>query len=124
MHHPVGQCQADAAALAKARHHSTGTPEVRQALDRTHQGVAVGREGKGPVDHLLDAGVLKQREVFKSNFQRRQQAIDIGLQQLLTKRPGRVFGRPGLACALVGSEQDAVALLAQVALAPKVNHMA
>jgi hypothetical protein len=51
------QRQADAAALAEARHHAAGDPVIGQALHRADQRIAVGREGEGAVDDALDAGL-------------------------------------------------------------------
>ena len=57
VHHPVREREAHAAALAEARHDAAGEPEIPQTLHRADDRVAVGREGEGPVDDALDAGV-------------------------------------------------------------------
>ncbi len=67
--HPVRQRQANTAALRKPGHDAAGDPEARQAAHRPDQRVAVGREGEGAVDDLLDAGVLEGREMPEPDFQ-------------------------------------------------------
>ena len=99
-----------------------GAPEVGQALHRPDQRVAVGREGEGAVDDLLDAGVRDAGEMLEADLQRRRDAVEVGLQQLVAEIPRRVDRRPRLAGLLVGAEQDAVALLARVDLALEVEH--
>src|SRR5207245_9431316 len=122
MHHPVGEREADAAALAKAGHDGASAPEIGQALDRTDERIAVEREGEGAVDDLLDAGLLDAGEMLEADLQRRRDAVDIGLQQFMAEIPRRVHRRPWLAGLLISAEQDAVALLAGVDLALEVHH--
>ena len=59
----------------------------------------------------------------ESHLERRRDAVQVGLQQLLAKAPGRGLGRPGHAGFLVGAQHDALAFLAQVALGTKVDHV-
>ena len=122
MDHPVGQREADAAALAEAGHDGAGAPEIGQALHRADQRVAVEREGEGAVDDLLDAGLLDAGEMLEADFQRRRDAVEIGRQQFMAEIPRRVDRRPRLAGLFIGAEQDAVALLAGVDLALEVEH--
>ena len=121
LRHPVGDDEAHAAALAEARHHRAGDPEVRQPRHRPDQGVAVGGEGEGAVDHLLDPGVLQGRIVAEAGLQRRGDPVEVRLQQLVAEVPGRGFRRPWLAGLLVGAEQHAAALLPRVDLAGQVE---
>ncbi len=59
--------------------------------------------------------------MFESDLERRRDAVDIGLQQLVAEGPrGRVL-RPGLAGLLVGAHEHAAAFLAQVELAVEVD---
>ena len=59
--------------------------------------------------------------MFEPDLERRRDAVDVGLQQLMTEGPrGRVL-RPGLAGLLVGAHQHAAAFLAQVQLAVEVD---
>ena len=59
----------------------------------------------------------------ESHLERRCNAVQVGLQQLLAKAPGRGLGRPGHAGLLVGAQHNALAFLAQVALGTKVDHV-
>ena len=56
MDHPLRQRQADAAPLAEPRHDAAGRPVVAQP---EHQRIAVGREGEGAVDDVLDPAVSR-----------------------------------------------------------------
>ncbi len=82
---PVGEREADAAALGKARHHAAGAVEVAQARDRADQRVAVGREGERAVDHALDAGALERREMRERDLERGRDAVEVGRQQLVAE---------------------------------------
>ena len=121
--HPVGERQTDAATLAETGHHTAGAPEVAQAFDRAHQGVAVGGEGEGAVDHALDAGVFQSGEVLEGDFQRRRDAVQVGLQQLLAKTPRGGAGGPRHTGLFVDAEHHALAFLAQVTFGAEVDHV-
>jgi hypothetical protein len=121
LRHPVGEREPDAAALAEARHHGAGDPVVLEAPDRPDQRVAVGREGEGSIDDLLDSGFLEGGEMLEAHLQRRRDAVEVRLQQLVTEAPGRFLGGPGPACALIGAHQHAAALLAHVDLALEID---
>ncbi len=121
--HPVGQRQADTAALAEARHHPAGAPEAGQPGHRAHQRVAIGGKGEGAVDDLLDPGAFEGREMAEPDFQRGGDTVDIGLQQFMPERPWRLLFRPGHAGAFVGAHQHAAAFLAQVKLAVEIDGM-
>ena len=113
----------DATALAEAGHDAAGDPEAGQAAHRPDQRIAVRREGEGPVDDLLDAGVLEGREMPEADFQRRRDAVDVRLQQFMAEIPRRLELRPRLVGLLVGAHQHAAALLAQVKLAVEIDRM-
>ena len=119
--HPVGEREADAAALAEAGHHAAGAPVTLQPAHRADQRIAVGREGERPVDDPLDARVLERREMLEADLERGRDAVDVGLQQLVAEGPGRRMLRPGLAGLLVGAHEHAAAFLAQVELAVEVD---
>ena len=121
--HPVGERQTDAATLTETGHHTAGAPEVAQAFDRAHQGVAVGCEGEGAVDHALDAGVFQGGEMLEGDFQRRRDAVQVGLQQLLAKTPRGGAGGPWHTGLLVHAEHHALAFLAQVTFGAEVDHV-
>src|SRR6202012_409633 len=69
LRHPARQDEADAAALPEAGHPRAGDPEIRQALDRADQRIAVRREGEGAVDRLLDAGPPDGREMLEADLE-------------------------------------------------------
>ena len=80
MDHPVGEREADTAALAEAGHHAAGAPVALQPAHRSDQRITVRRESEGTVDDLLDARVLERREMFESDLERGRDAVDVGLQ--------------------------------------------
>jgi len=120
---PVGEREADAAALAEARHDSAGAPEARQAAHRPDERIAVRREAEGTVDDPLDAGLLESREMLEPDFQRRRDTVEVRLEQLVAEIPGRVHGRPGPARLLIGAHEHAAAFLAQIDFALEVHDM-
>ena len=67
-HHPVRQREPDAAALAETGRDAAGDPETGKPAHRSDQRVAIRREGEGPVDDLLDAGLLEGREMRGSRL--------------------------------------------------------
>ena len=90
VHHPVGDsARPTPPPWREAGHDAAGDPEAGQAAHRADQRVAVGREGEGAVDDLLDAGVLEGREMPEADLQRRRDAVDVGLQQLVAEIPRR-----------------------------------
>ena len=116
VHHPLRQCEAHAATLAEARHDAAGEPEVLHALHRADDRVAVRREGEGPVDHALDAGLCECGEVLVAKLEVRRDPVEVGLQQLAAEGPWRVLGAPRHAGALIGAEHHAGTFLAHVDL--------
>ncbi len=123
MDHPVGEAQPYAAALAEAGHDATCHPETRQAAHRPDQRIAIGCESERAIDDLLDAGVLKRREMPETHFQRRRDTVDVRLKQFVAEIPGRRLLGPWLSCLFVGAHQHAAALLAQIEFAVKINRM-
>ena len=113
--------QADAAALGEAGHHAAGDVEVAQARHRPDQGIAVGGEGERAVDHPLDPGAPERREVLEGDLEARRDPIEVGLEQLVAEVGGRGVLGPGPAVLLVGAEQQALALLAQVDLGVEID---
>ena len=78
--HPVGHGQANAAPLAEAGHHPACHPVASLATNRADQRVAVGCEGEGSVDYLLDAHLGVDGEVGEPDFQGRGEAFQVGGQ--------------------------------------------
>jgi hypothetical protein len=64
----------------KPGHHAAGDPEIGQAADRADQRIAVGREGEGTVDDLLDAGLGEAGEMLEADFERRRDAVEVRRQ--------------------------------------------
>ena len=120
--HPVCQHKAHTTALRKARHDRAGRPEVGQPLHRADQRVAIGREGKGAVDDLLDPCPFHRREMLEADLQRRGDTVQIGLQQFVSEIPRRVERRPRFAGAFIGAQQDALTLLPGVDLTLEIHH--
>ena len=59
----------------------------------------------------------------EADFERRRDAVDVGLQQFMAEVPRRRKFRPRLAGFLVGAHQHAAALLAEVELAVEIDGM-
>src|SRR5437899_434068 len=103
------------------RHENAGDPEARQAAHRPDQRIAVGRKGEGAVDDLLDAGLLEGGKMAEADFQRRRDAIDVRLEQLMAEVPRSLEFGPGFVGLFVGAHQHAAALLAQIELAVEID---
>ena len=121
VHHPLREREAHAAALAEARHHAASDPEVAQAAHRADQRVAIRREGKGAVHDLFDARLAELREVLETHLEAGRDAVKVIRQQVLAEVPGGFLGRPRHAGFLVGADQHAAALLAQVDLSFEID---
>ena len=83
------QREADAAALAEARHHAARDPVIAQAPDRADQWIAVGCEGEGSVDDILDAGPAERWMMAKGALEIAGDLIEIGRQELGREIPRR-----------------------------------
>src|SRR3546814_17228625 len=73
-------------------------------------------ERQGGGDHALDPGLGKAGNLLSHGGVVGGDAVDVGVQQLLAEIQGRAVHCPGLAVALIGAEQQALAFLAQVVL--------
>ena len=62
--------------------------------------------------------------MLEGDFQRGRYAVQVRLQQLVAKAPGRGLGRPRLACLLVHAQHHTFAFLAQIALGAEVDDVA
>ena len=65
---PVGQGDTDTTPLRQSGHYRAGRPVPGQTENRTEQRVAIGREGEGAVDDLLDTNVTDCRKVPETDF--------------------------------------------------------
>jgi hypothetical protein len=73
--------------LGKSGHYRARAPVITETAHRADKRIAIGCKGERPVYDLFDTGILKGREMFKSNFQRRCDAVKIGGQQFMAKIP-------------------------------------
>src|SRR5262249_10652540 len=121
--HPLRQGESDPTSLAEPCHDGAGAPETGQALNRTHQRIAIRRKCEWPVDDAADARVCPRREVPVADLERRGNAIQVRLEQLRSKVPRRRPGAPGYAGALVRTQYHSLALLAHVDLRLEVDGM-
>ena len=121
LHHPLREREADAAALAEARHHRAGAPVAGQPRHRADERVAVRGEGEGAVDDALDAGVLQAGVAPERDVQLVAHALRLVGEQLVPEVPGGGVGLPRLAGLLVDAEHQPAPFLAQVALARRVH---
>ena len=85
--------------------------------------VAIGGKGEGAVNHVLDACALQIGEAAVGKGDAVLDLVEIVLQQVLTKGPGRAIHRPGAAGLLVEPDAKAPAFLPQIAFARRVHHM-
>ncbi len=101
------------------------TPQATQKflrpLHRPDQRIAVRRKRERSIDDLADAGLAQRRKVLERDFQARRDALQIVGQQVLAEVPRRRLRGPRHAGALVGTDQHAAALLAQVDLALEID---
>ena len=103
MDHPLRQRFTDTAALQKTGHHAAGQPVIGQAGDRAHQRIAVGREGKGPIDPIFDADIVQHRVAVECHFQLVGNAVGVLLDQFDTVVPGGAVDVPVLVVDLVNA---------------------
>jgi len=103
--HPFGKALADAATLQEARHDAAGAPVARLAAHRSHQRVAIGQEGKGPVHPGLDAHVLQDGVAFETQHQFAFDPVGVFLLQFEPVVPWRAVHHPVLVIDLVDAQQ-------------------
>ena len=121
MDHPLRQCFTDTAALQKTRHHAAGQPVIGSAGHRAHQRIAVGREGKGPIDPIFDADIVQHRVAVERHLQLVGNAVGILLNQFDAVVPGGAVDVPVLVVDLVNTHQNAVLVLAHVGESFEIN---
>ena len=112
--HPLAEELAGPARLGDAEAEAAALVEVGQPVRRADVGVAVGRVGDRAVDHALDAALGQDRHA-------RAGVLDVALQPAQIVGPELVgeVGRDavlpfGAALPLVGAEDEALPLLAQI----------
>ncbi len=121
--HPLGQHQANAAALGKSCHDGTGGPVVAHAGHRADQRVAVRGKGEGPVDHRFDACAFQRGKAVVGKGNAVLDLVEVIGQQFMAKVPRRAVNGPGFAGLFVKPDAEAAALLPEVAFASRVHHM-
>ena len=112
--HPLGDAAPDTAALAEARHDAHRDPVVPHPRHRADQGVAVGAEGEGAADDVLDPRLAERRDTLERHLQPVGDAVEIGRQQLLTEVERRAGDVPRGRLRLVGPEQDTLPFLPEI----------
>ncbi len=112
--HPLGEAEADAARLAEAGHHADRGPVVGHAGYRSDHRVAVRAERERAVDDGLDARAAECGDATEREFEPVGDAVEVGRQQFVTEVLRRAVHLPGCGLRLIGAEQHAVALLAEV----------
>ena len=120
---PVGEREADAAALREPRHHAAGAIEVAQPRHRADQRIAVRGEGERAVDHALDAGARDRGEMGKRELEAGRDPVEVGRQELMAEVAWRRARRPRHARLLVGADEQALAFLAGVDLGLEVDRV-
>jgi hypothetical protein len=111
---PLGELPAGAARRRDAEAVSFVDPHVAQPPCRTDHGAAVGRVGNRAVHDRLDAAVLEAWHALHRRFDVRQQPIEIAGEELLAERRRHAVGKPSGCALLVGPEDPAQPLLAQI----------
>ena len=122
-HHPLRQRQANAAALAEARHDSTGGPIIAHPGHWPHQRVAVGGEGEGAVDHGFHPGFFKRWEPPIGKGDAVFDLVKVIGQELVAKVPRRAVYSPRTAGLFVKSDAKAATFLTQIAFSCGIHHM-
>ena len=111
---PLSQLPAGAAGGCDTEAVTFVEPQIARAPGRPDQRAAIRGVGNRSVDNILDATVLERRHATDCCFDVRQQAIEIALKQALSEPLGDAIGKARRGAELVGSENPAHALLAQV----------
>ena len=119
--HPLREREPDPAALAEPRHHRARRPVVPEPRHRADEGVAVRREGERAADDALDPGRLQHRVALVRDVELVRDAVDLLGEELRPEVLRGPLHRPQLAPLLVHADDEAAALLAEVALAGRVH---
>ena len=123
VHHPLRQILADARALADADGHSRRQPIAGCAGCGPREKVAVRRVGDRARNHRLDARLAKQRQPLGGFLQPWCQPVEFRRQQFALEVPGNAIVKHRMrAFGLVGANQDAVGLLAQITVRIRIAH--
>ncbi len=111
---PLRQLPARAAGRRDAEAVALVEPQVAHVPGGADQRAAVRRVGDRSVDDILDAAVLECRDTALRRLDVRQQPLEVALEQALAEPVGNAVGKARRRAGLVGPEDPAEALLAQV----------
>ena len=111
---PFGQLPAGAAGGRDAEGVAFIEPHIALKARRADQRRAVRRVGNGTVDDVLDAAVLKRRDPLDRCLDVRQETVEIPLEEALAEPVRHPVGKARGCAMLVGTEDPAHALLAQI----------
>ena len=114
MHHPLGQRFAGTAALRNAEAEGVAVEKITQTRLRADIRVAVRRIGNRPVDPPLDTRARQRRHARHRVFNVLFQALKVVVPKLIGKVVRHAVQPHGGGFPLVGTEDEAFALLAQV----------
>ena len=92
-----------------------------KARNGADQGIAVGCEGEGAVDHPLDSRPFQNGIAFIGVLQGLRDAFQIVRQQFVAEIPWGPVDRPGVAGLFVDADHQAASFLAQIALTRRVH---
>ena len=111
---PFGELPAGAARGGDAEAVAFREPEILQAEGRADHRVAVGRIGDRAVDDVLDAGILEARHPVHGGLDMGHEPVELAGEQVLLETLRHAVDEAGRRVALVGAEDPAHALLAQI----------
>src|SRR5204862_1012005 len=111
---PLGQLPAGAAGGGDAEAVALVDPDVPQPPGRSDGRAPVGRVRNRPVDDVLDAAVLERRHAARGGLDVRHEAIEIAGKEAAPEPIRNAVRKARGRSALVGAEDPAHALLAQV----------
>ena len=118
---PLGQLQAEAGALAKARDNAAANVVVFEFGNRPEKRRGIGRPDHRAVDHPLDPRGGEHRDAYEGPLDVRRDALEVIGQELLPEIEGRALHGPETCVLLVGAAEEALALLPQVVFAVSVG---
>ena len=111
---PLGELPAGAAGRRDAEAVAFGEPEILQAESRADHRVAVRRIGDRAVDDVLDAGILEARHPVHGGLDMGHEPVEVAGEQVFLEALRHAVDEAGRRVALVGPENPAHALLAQI----------
>ena len=111
---PFGDLPAGAAGRGNTKAVALGNPEIRQPEGRTNHRISIRRVRDRAVDDVLDARVLEGRHPVDRRLDMRHQALQVSREKILLEARGHAIGETGRRALLIGAEDPAHALLAEV----------